>query len=354
MLSLKLGKSITHIGSFPFVDINKSLQYTFKFDIPVWPQLPKYKDEGMINQFCELFPGYDPITERIDYNDSNFEYFFMKIEDDYQKIIIKDQIDLLNNYIPSPNRAKTLAPFVEMAKKTEKTIIKGQITGPFTLATALKDSEGQPIIFLADLKELLIKFLTIKSLALAKKLQESGKQVIIFIDEPGLAGFGSSTLITIAKEEIINMLQSIILILKKNNIITGIHVCANTSWDIIFSVNPDIVSFDSFSYFDKFILYKNEIKQYISTNNTYLAWGCVPTNEDKLLNLYNNNLYTILYNQLNKISNLLEIPLENVLEKSIFTPSCGMGSLSEKNVDLVIKHLYEIKKNLYIHNKRGG
>ena len=343
MPSPELACKTTHIGSLPYEDIETALAYAFKFDIPAWPQLPKFKSEGMIIQACEGFPGFDKAVERIDLTHPNFEEGLFRILEDYQRVIADDYDGVLTHYLPSEEHARALRPFAEKSKLYPCSWVKGQITGPFTLSSALKDLEGQSLIFIPDLRELVVKFLTLKALAQAKVLSETKKRVIIFLDEPGLAGFGSSGFLTITKAEVISMLKEIIQNLRQRGFLVGIHVCANTDWDLVFQSDPDIVSFDSFNFFEKFAIYSKELSLFLKERGRFIAWGFVPTDKENLERANFVEIENRILRQLEGLSSLVSLSTKELLKQSLFTPSCGMGSLSSKQVDKVVEYLQKLQ-----------
>jgi len=337
-LSLKT----THIGSLPLEDPEKAVDLILDFvDIPAWPQLSKLQNESMLIQFNEGLPGFEREKEIIDTTSSNFEEELIKFYELYFEIIERKNLDLLKNFSLSEDYAKGFKTFLKKIQNLNLPIVKGQITGPFTLATSLKTETKEISIFRDDLKDLITKFLTLKALSQGLELKKFSPIVIIFLDEPGLSGFGSSSFITLSKDSILSILNEIIEILASFEIITGIHICANTSWDIILESKINIISFDSFNFYDKLIIYKNFLKNFLRDENKYLAWGVIPTNSEILENISLEEIIRKFRSQLSDLSSTLNISKEEVLRKSLFTPSCGLGSLSES---LSIKAL-ELLKN---------
>jgi methionine synthase II (cobalamin-independent) len=337
-LSLKT----THIGSLPLEDPEKAVDLILDFvDIPAWPQLSKLQNESMLIQFNEGLPGFEREKEIIDTTSSNFEEELIKFYELYFEIIERKNLDLLKNFSLSEDYAKGFKTFLKKIQNLNLPIVKGQITGPFTLATSLKTETKEISIFRDDLKDLITKFLTLKALSQGLELKKFSPIVIIFLDEPGLSGFGSSSFITLSKDSILSILNEIIEILASFEIITGIHICANTSWDIILESKINIISFDSFNFYDKLIIYKNFLKNFLRDKNKYLAWGVIPTNSEILENISLEEIIRKFRSQLSDLSSTLNISKEEVLRKSLFTPSCGLGSLSES---LSIKAL-ELLKN---------
>jgi methionine synthase II (cobalamin-independent) len=337
-LSLKT----THIGSLPFEDPEKAVDLILDFvDIPAWPQLSKLQNESMLIQFNEGLPGFERERKTINTTSSNFEEELIKFYELYFEIIERKNLDLLKNFSLSEDYAKGFKTFLKRIQNLNLSIVKGQITGPFTLATSLKTENKEISIFRDDLKDLITKFLTLKALSQGLELKKFSPIVIIFLDEPGLSGFGSSSFITLSKDSILSILNEIIEILASFGIITGIHICANTSWDIILESKVNIISFDSFNFYDKLIIYKNFLKNFLRGENKYLAWGVIPTNSEILENVSLEEVIHKFKSQLSDLCSTLNISEDEVLRKSLFTPSCGLGSLSES---LSIKAL-ELLKN---------
>jgi len=345
-LSLKT----THIGSLPFDDPQKAIDLVLQFvDIPAWPQLAKLKNENMILQFNEGLPGFDREKEIINTSSSDFEEKLVEFYELYFKIIEEKNLDFLRNFSLSEDYARGFNFFIKKLKNSDIPVIKGQITGPFTLAISLKTESKEIPLFREDLKDLIIKFLTVKALSQALELKKISPDVIIFFDEPGLSGFGSSSFITVSREEVISVLNEMIEILENFEITTGIHVCANTSWDILFESKVNIVSFDSFNFYDKLAIYRDAIIKFLEDENKYLAWGVIPTNSEILENITLKDVLNRFKTQIKDLSSKLNISEDKILEKSLFTPACGLGSLTE---DLSVKAL-ELLKEFKNHITKG-
>ena len=77
--------------------------------------------------------------------------------------------------------------------------VKGQITGPFTLGTGIVDQRKQAIFYDAQLRDAAVKLLAMKARWQVRRLLQFKQPVLIFVDEPGLAGFGSSGFTSISR-----------------------------------------------------------------------------------------------------------------------------------------------------------
>ncbi len=337
-----LSLATTHIGSLPFTEVEEALAFSFNFDIPAWPQLPKYKEEGMLWQFVRTFPGFDLQKERILTDTSKFEEGMLKLYEDYVAIIEEGKLEILETQLDR-GFSKSFFVFIDRAKQSNYSILKGQITGPFTLGISLKIETEEALIFREDLRDLLVKYLTIQALAQVYNLKKAAQTVILFFDEPGLSGFGSSAYITLSKEIVLGMLGEIISILKSHGCLTGIHVCANTSWDILFDCGVDIINFDSYAFFDKFVIYADKLIPFLAQGNKYIAWGAVPTEKETLSKVTIEELLSGFLRQLKSLAQLLSLDEEFLIKHSMLTPACGMGSLTEEMAYKVLKFIKDIK-----------
>lgn len=168
----KVGKKITGIGSLPFRDLQESIEFiknNFK-DIPFLPQLPRlnFKDDMNI-QVIENMPGI-----RLEERKIIFSYSEQDILDTYQKIEEND----IEYFKISKDYGIGIYELLNI--ELEGFFLKGQISGPITFLSTVKDKEGKPLIFNEIVEDLFVKFLGMKGLWLAKKIKEKGKSPVIF------------------------------------------------------------------------------------------------------------------------------------------------------------------------------
>ena len=156
-----------------------------------------------------------------------------------------------------------------------------------------------------------------------------GVPVIIFLDEPGLAGFGSSAMITISAELVLRVLADVVDAVHAAGAMAGVHVCANTDWLLAFNSNFDIINFDSYGYFDKFALYRKSWLKFMAKGGN-IAWGVVPTVDlDAIRAATPESLAGRWTGQVRELA-AGEMEVEQIIARSLFTPSCGCGSLPEE------------------------
>lgn len=329
------------IGSLPLTDHAEACQLVFEHtpQIPLWIQLPVHKEEGMVAQFMDGMPGLCTVGDRayIDTDQDEFDRDILKFYEDYMAVVEGNTDLSASRFVLREDTARGFFTFVESLKhlSTLPVAVKGQITGPFTFCTGISDQNKKAIIYEEQVKDAAVKLLALKARWQAQQLSHIGCPVIIFFDEPALAGFGSSEFISISRDGIVQSFDEVIASVHAAGGLAGVHVCANTDWSLVLDSAADIVSFDAYSYFDRFILYSDGIKAFLAAGKI-IAWGMVPTlNVDELENATTESLVDQWKQKAAQVEKL-GIDSEKLLSQSLITPSCGAGSLS---IDLAIKVL---------------
>ncbi|MCP4718424.1 MAG: hypothetical protein GY860_03115, partial [Desulfobacteraceae bacterium] len=282
MTSFKANGLPLLVGSLPMDDHKAAAKLVMEHtpQIPLWVQLPQFREEGMINQFLTGLPGLTVKNDKhfLDTRKINFDEEFLAFFEDYLALSQPGSDLDGSRFAFSSETGKGFAEFINQVdnKKGSFIALKGQVTGPITFGTGVKDEEDRDIFYNDQLRDAAIKKLALNARWQAKAMAECGAVPIIFLDEPALAGFGTSAYITISKKDVIECIEEIVQEIHGEKGLAGVHVCANTEWDMLLGSNIDIISFDAFSYFDKFILYPEMIKDYLNRGKI-LAFGIVPT-----------------------------------------------------------------------------
>jgi methionine synthase II (cobalamin-independent) len=321
------------IGSLPLTDHVEACQLVWEHtpQIPLWIQLPAHKEEGMVAQFMPGLPGICTTggSAYINADQDGFDRDILQFYEDYMAVV-EGHTDLSESrFVLSEDTARGFFIFVERLKRltTPPVAVKGQVTGPFTFCTGISDQNKKAIIYDEQVKDAAVKLLALKSRWQVKRLSGFGAPVIIFFDEPALAGFGSSGFIGISRDAIAQSLEEVIAAVHAEGGLAGVHVCANTDWSLVLESAADIVSFDAYSYFDRFILYSDQIKKFLDAGKM-IAWGMVPTlNADQLENETTESLVDQWKQKAAQIEKL-GIDSDQLISQSLITPSCGAGALS--------------------------
>jgi len=344
------------IGSLPLYDHAEGVKLVFEYtpEIPLWVQLPAYKEEGMIAQFQPGFPGLKSKKDKsfIDTSDPCFDDDLLEFYEDYMAVK-EGETDLEGSrFVLAVDTAKGFFSFVEQlqALSDRPVAVKGQITGPVTFGLGLTDQNGKAVFYNEQLRDAAVKLLAQKARWQVKNLSGFGCPVIIFFDEPALAGFGSSAFITISRDEVANCFEEVIEAVHDEGGLAGIHVCANADWSLLLESDTDIISFDAYSFFDKLVLYPDLVKRFIQSGGI-LAWGIVPTlNSDDIEKETSDSLVAEWEEQVRAIQ-AIGIDKSAILNQTLITPSCGTGSLSldhAKKVLVLTRQVSDIIRKKYL------
>jgi methionine synthase II (cobalamin-independent) len=339
------------ICSFPVSDHEKAgdMVIAYSPDIPVWAQLPANPVEGMIPQFLPGLPGVVKRDGR-SFVDTQGDSFHRELVEFYEQFMaVAEGSKSMDTSIFALNPADARGFFVFIENIRDLPVppfaLKGQITGPFTFATGVTDQDKRAIFYDDQLRDAAVKLLACKAAWQLIQLAEFDVPKIIFIDEPALAGFGSSEFTSISRQDVMACLEEVISAVHDRGGLAGIHVCANTDWSLILESSVDIVNFDAYTYFDRFVLYGEAIQKFIQ-NGGILAWGIVPT---LLAEDIDRETAASLADQLTgQMASLVELGIskETLLAQSIISPSCGLGSLDLKRAIKVLELTRDVSRAL--------
>jgi len=321
------------IGSLPVADHRAAADMVLQTtpQIPVWAQLPVNPGEGMVPQFAPGMPGLCQEGERlyVDLGGDGFENALAAFYEDY--------LAVAGNEIPLETSRfalgkKSAGGFYELLDRARAmdpapVALKGQITGPVTFGLGLKDQQGRAVYYDPNVRDAAVKLLALKAVYQVRTFKEIGCPVILFQDEPALAGYGSSELISISADEIAASLAEINDAIHAEGGLVGIHVCANTDWGLILATGVDIVNFDTYSYFDRFLLYGDQVKHFIGRGGI-IAWGLVPTGSPEALEAATAASLVQRWEEQCRALEGIGIDPAQLRAQSLISPSCGVGSLS--------------------------
>lgn len=341
------------IGSLPHKDPQKAMELVERdfCEIPFFPQLTKYnKNEDMIIQFLEGMPSFfsdKPQKFCVDLEDDSFLESLENFYSDYEEIINNNDFETLKKYKISKNYSSTFELFTGLIRKNRPLYAKGQIVGPFTLATSLKDKYGNYFIYDATLKDVVVKLLSLKALWQIMEIKSSNPDTvpIIFMDEPSISQIGSCAYLSIDSDDTAGMLKQICQIIKKFGGVCAVHCCGKCDWNILLKSGVDILNLDAYNFSQNFSIYHNKIQKFL-LNGGKIAWGIVPTVSDEIVkNLSLEKLVEIFDTSLKYLTNK-GVNEKLIINNSLITSSCGAGSLSVECAIKAMDMVYELGKYL--------
>ncbi len=338
------------IGSLPLSDHQEAIRLIFDStpEIPIWAQLPIHKEEGMLLQFLPGFPGMTDNGEKvfIDTNGADFDNELLAFYEEYMAVT-ENQAELdSSRFALTEKNAKGFFTFLDRLEEAGSSIraVKGQITGPITFATAIKDQNERAIFYSDQLRDITVKLLALKARWQIRKMARRCGTAIIFFDEPGLAGFGSSSFITISADEIRACLNEVSAAVHAEEGLVGVHVCANTEWPIVLGADIDIVSCDTYSYFDKLLLYPDHLLDFFNRDGI-LASGIVPTIPEFIDRETADSLTARWLEQADRLQSI-GIGKKSIFAQTLITPSCGTGSIGRNHAQKVLDLTGEVSRRI--------
>ncbi len=342
------------IGSLPHENPDDAMELVLSnfSQNPFPPQLGNFnKNEDMILQFLEGFPAININNGEVDNESDEFWDQLESFYTDYEGIINDINSPLLEKYAISRNYSSSFPYFLNIVKKYSPFYAKSQITGAFTFSTSIHTSDNKAVVFDENLRDVVVKFLTLKAIWQIKQIKNVNKNAkpIIFMDEPSISQVGTSAYLTISNDDVISMIREISENIKQCGALSAIHCCGKCDWQVPIASGVNIINFDAYSFFDNFVIYHKSIKKHIE-NGGLIAWGMVPTfDEDLLKGLTADKLAERFISYVNKLTKY-GINEKLVIDNSLITSSCGAGALSvigaKKAMDLV-KNLSDKLKERY-------
>ncbi len=96
------------------------------------------------------------------------------------------------------------------ASGIKRPFVKVQTTGPLSFGLSIVDENKRAIYYNSEFVDVVVKALAMKCRWQIRKFRPYGEQVICFVDEPILSAFGSSTYVSVTREDTVAKLSEVI------------------------------------------------------------------------------------------------------------------------------------------------
>jgi len=331
------------IGSMPFTDVEHAVDVSISklAEAPFWPQLPKLGlNEQMEIQYSEGMPCIviDREKSRM-YFDTSGDYSeaFAEFYEMYMAAMDPDEgSGDCSSLAVSPDFSKGICAMEKRLQSSGSKLpfVKVQTTGPISFALTIVDENKRAIYYNEEFRDVVIKALAMKCRWQIQKFRPFAEKVICFVDEPILSAFGSSTYISVKRDDVVAYLAEMIDAIHADDGIAGIHCCGNTEWSILIDAGVDMVNFDAFEYGDTIAMYPDAVKTHLERGGM-LAWGVVPTSKAIL----EQSVDSMVDHFEKMIDNLASkgVDKQLILEQAVVTPSCGTGSMEPADAEKVFE-----------------
>ncbi|MBI4765296.1 MAG: hypothetical protein HY787_11905 [Deltaproteobacteria bacterium] len=350
----------TTIGSLPHTDVVRgtSLMFENTPEIPSWIQFPKRNPyENMMIQFTEGLPGF--------VHEGGYHYFSVESAGFIEEMVVfyqrylsvteEKDLEALQSFGLSPQYAAGFKEFMnqlpERINRGQACMLKGQVTGPFTLGINFLDQDRRCSYYDEQLRDIIVKMTGLKAIWQITQLSRFNLPVLIFIDEPSLLGFGKHLFLTISREDVIKDLNEVAAMIHNFGGLAGVHCEENTDWSLLMETDLDILDFDAYDHLQAITLYPDQLCAFLDRGGG-LGWGIVPTLDRQaaatetvpsLLSRLEEGLNQLVGKGFNR---------ELLLRRALITPSCGAGGvLSEPLAERVLGLLNQLSREL---RKRYG
>lgn len=331
----------THVGSVPYPDANSLTEkLNTLLDVPAWPQLSRRSfRENMYVQYSPLLPAI--------HEDAEQEKVYFETSDDitdaleaFYTPILDDDVDA---YALRPDYANGFFAMLKTLRDSEGKWAKGQVTGPISFGLTVTDQDLRASLYNEMLADAIVKNAAMNARWQIRQLKSVRPNVILFLDEPYMAAFGSA-FISLSRGQVIAYLDEAFDSIHAEGGVAGIHCCANTDWSVLLATKVDILNLDAYGFIENLALYPAELKEYLDRGGS-ICWGIVPNNEQ----IFNETLQGLVKRLRGGIKLIVEkaalrgvtIKAEEFASRSLIAPACGLGSTSVEVADRVFEVLAE-------------
>jgi methionine synthase II (cobalamin-independent) len=331
----------THVGSIPHVSSNGLTERLHNLlDVPAWPQLPQRSfRESMYVQYSSRLPSIreDAHHEKVCFDTSTD--LTESLESFYTSVLAED----LDSFALLSHYASGFFAMLDTLRKTKGEWAKGQVTGPISFGLTVTDQDLRASLYNEMLADVIVKNVTMNARWQIRQLKSVRQNVILFLDEPYMAAFGSA-FINLSREQVIAYLDEAFEAIQAEAGIAGVHCCANTDWSVLLATKVDILNLDAYGFVENLALYPAELREYLDRGGS-ICWGIVPNNE-QIFNETPQKLADRLRAGFKLISEKaaargVKINSDEFATRSLIAPACGLGSTSIEVADRVFEMLAE-------------
>lgn len=335
----------TAIGSLPHHNIDSALQVSFSMQIPFLPQIPiRNPWEYMLAQALEGIPGLQAeddgiVTLNLDVWERRHQRLDQELNEAFQNAPTDPHA--FEAFEPSAAISSSWQPFVWELEERGVKKAKIQIAGPLTSQWSVRTKDGQSIDRDPAVAMQIYRLVLARALSMTRRLQASGIEPLLYIDEPGLYGLmASSTKFSLGLQELKLMIQT----LKKEGVEVGLHCCSNTDWDAVLGLGVQVISLDTSLSLRNFLTQARlpKIEEFIASGGR-LSLGVIPTARSSVLHsLEPETIFSELLAAFQAADATSEFT-RRVLTQAIYTPACGLALHSVSDADLALELLLEFR-----------
>jgi len=332
----------THVGSVPHTEATDlTTRLLSMLDIPCWLQLPR-RDfrENIYTQYAPTLPGAVVLEDKekavIDFSATDFD---MQLEGFYQSVL-DDNVDA---FALHPDYTQGFYALRNTLADNPAKYTNGQVMGPISFGLTVTDQEGRACLYNEAYVDVLVKHMAFNARWQIDELGRVSQQVILFVDEPYMASFGSAY-VSLSREQVIAWLDEIYDSLHTAGAITGTHCCGNTDWGVLLDTKVDILNLDAYDFIENLALYPVELRKFLDRGGA-ICWGLIPNNN----HVFHESPQLLADKLRSGIRLICEkaakrgvtIRPDEFASRSLLAPACGLGSATVEIAERVFEVLSE-------------
>jgi hypothetical protein len=221
--------------------------------------------------------------------------------------------------------------------------------GPISFGLTVADQDGRACLYNDVYVDVLVKHMAFNArwqvgqLGKVSEPHSRDRQVILFVDEPYMASFGSAY-INLGREQVSAWLDEVYAALHAAGAITGTHCCGNTDWGVLLNTQVDILNLDAYDFIENLALYPVDLREFLDRSGA-VCWGLVPNNEQ----IFNETPKTLAKRLRDGISLICQkaanrgvtIHPDEFASRSLLAPACGLGPTTVEIAERVFDVLAE-------------
>lgn len=330
----------THVGSVPHKDpAELTRRICAMLDIPGWLQLPRrsYR-ENIYTQYALTLPGVivDEEKEKAVMH-TDLPDFDARLEAFYQSVLD----DTLDAFALTPDCALGFFALLDELRTRPAAWVKGQVMGPISFGLTVTDQNLRASLYNEVLADALVKNMSMNARWQVRQLKAVATNVVLFVDEPYMASFGSA-FISLSREQALGYMNEVYAAVHGEGALVGVHCCGNTDWGLLLASDADILNLDAYAFLENLALYPAELRAFLDRGGA-VCWGVVPNNEQIRV-----ETPASLADRLRAGFALISekarargvvIPPDLLASRSLLSPACGLGSTTMEIAEEVFEKL---------------
>ena len=328
----------TGIGSLPHANVDAALEYSFRHAIPFLPQIPARNPwEYLLPQALEHLPGLSVERDgstKLDQGIWTSQMFRVGERLNRAFDLASSDPEAFFAFEPTASVASSWQPFLWELTERRTKVAKIQIAGPLTCQWVLsRDTDP-------ELSGQVFKLVLARSLAMTRRLAQTGAKPLIFLDEPALYLLRPDVP---AHVQALVELKVVVQTLQREGARVGIHCCSDTAWSSVLGTGIDVLSFDwelSAASFARNVA--REHLEAFETRGGTLSLGVVPTGREGWTHSFDPRA------RVKEISQWAQdhSSLRALARGALLTPACGLALSRLETTELVLEQLDETAAHL--------